>query len=412
MTKIPNLKECLITYKQYFIIMPELTLDQKQSIKQYIEDFKVFMKTEKGLTWEKERKSKLDLIKTFLIKDHVLNLTENEFGQIIKALWANEMWTNKDYLVGKLLKDNSLQKLREEFNELIYGTDTLEARYDNFRKRIKGLGPSSLTEILLFSSPTDYCIWNSKPKNVLPFLTIKLLPSRVFKYQITGRDYVKCIAVLSFFKEILDESGFTNTNFVDVDFFLAYIFYEILEKQIAPDQEEKTPELEVPIRIPEINVKKLQHFDIQGILLELGNLLGYATYVADPAKEYKNTTLGNLATLKEIPEFTYRRLLDTVKNIDVIWFDEEFPKYCFEIEHTTGVTMGLLMLYQIRKITDAKFFIIAPQDIISKFRTEISKDPFHQIKQRYTFRSYSQLVEMFEQSNKYHQLKDSFFIDN
>jgi len=145
--------------------------------------------------------------------------------------------------------------------------------------------------------------------------------------------------------------------------------------------------------------------------LELGNLLGYDTYVADPSKKYKDTTLGNLATLKEIPEFILRRLLDTVKNIDVIWFEEEFPKYCFEIEHTTGVTMGLLRLYQIRKITDAKFFIIAPQNILSKFRTEISKDPFHQMRKRFIFRSYSQLVEMFEQANKYHQLKDKFFID-
>ena len=146
-------------------------------------------------------------------------------------------------------------------------------------------------------------------------------------------------------------------------------------------------------------------------MLELGNLLGYDTYVADPSKKYKSTTLGNLATLKEIPEFTYRRLLDTVKNIDVIWFEEEFPKFCFEIEHTTGVTMGLLRLYQIRKITNAKFFIIAPQDIISKFQTEISKDPFHQIRERYIFRSYLQLVEMFEQASAYYKLKDKFFID-
>jgi len=393
--------------------MLELTYDQKQTIKEYIEEFKVFMKTEKGLEWEQDRRSKLDLIKTILSKENVLHLTENQFGRIIKALWANEMWTNKDYLVGKLLKDNSLQKLREEFNELIYGKDTLEARFDTFRKRIKGLGPSSLTEILLFTSPTDYCIWNAKPKNVLPFLKTKLLPSRVFKYQITGRDYVKCIAVLSLFKEELNEAGLINTNFVDVDFFLAFVFYEILEKQTAPNQEEKPPELYVPrIEIPEIDVKKLRHYDIQGILLELGNLLGYDTYVADRAKKYKSTTLGNLAPLKEIPEFTYRRLLDTVKNIDVIWFKEEFPKFCFEIEHTTGVTMGLLRLYQIRKITDAKFFIIAPQDIISKFKTEISKDPFHQIKERYIFRSYSQLVEIFEQANNYHQIKDKFFIDN
>jgi len=30
--------------------------------------------------------------------------------------------------------------------------------------------------------------------------------------------------------------------------------------------------------------------------------------------------------------------LDTIKHIDVIWFQDEFPVCCFEIEHTTGVT--------------------------------------------------------------------------
>ena len=226
--------------------MLELTPHQKQTIKKYIEEFKAFMKTEKALEWEQDRKTKLDLIKTKLSKEHVLNLTENDFGNIIKALWATEMWTNKDYIVGKLLKDNTLQKLREEFNELIYGNHTLEARFDSFRKRTKGLGPSSLTEILLFTSPTDYCIWNAKPKNVLPFLKIKLLPSRVFKYQITGRDYAKCIEVLSLFKEELNEAGFINANFIDVDFFLAFVFYEILEKQPMSQQEEKAIEPYIP----------------------------------------------------------------------------------------------------------------------------------------------------------------------
>ncbi|MBI5389086.1 hypothetical protein HZB01_01770 [Candidatus Woesearchaeota archaeon] len=115
--------------------------------------------------------------------------------------------------------------------------------------------------------------------------------------------------------------------------------------------------------------------------------------------------------MNEIPPFTHPRLLDTVKNIDVIWFDEEFPKFCFEVEHTTGVRDGLLRLYRVRKITDAKFFVIAPKDIISKFQTEISKDPFHQIRDRYVFRSYNELVDIFKSSFVYHKLKDIFFND-
>jgi len=388
--------------------MYELTDEQKENIRQYIGNFKEFIKTSKGLEWEKGRQYKTELIQTLLSKEHVLNLTEEEFDKVIKALWATDFWKNKDYLVRKLLKDNSLQRLREELQELIYGTEQLEKRFDRFRTNVKGLGPSSITEILLFVSPTDYCIWNDKPKNVLPFLKIRLLPEKVYKHQIDGSDYVKCIAVLSLIKNEIKNSGFETADFVDLDFFLAFMFYEVLEKQ--PKLEEKAHEYPQPAtKIPDMAIEQLGHSDIQGVLLELGNMLGYDTYVADPSKVYRGEILGNLATLKEIPQFTYQRLLDTVKNIDVIWFEEEFPKFCFEIEHTTGVTMGLLRLYQIRKITDAKFFVIAPEEIISKFQTEISKDPFHQIRERYIFRSYKQLSEVFKCALTYHEFKNKFF---
>lgn len=394
--------------------MSELTVEQQEDIKKYIEEFKGFLKTSKGLEWEQDRKNRTELIQNLLSKEHVSNLTEEEFGKIIKTLWATDIWRTKEYLVSKLLKDNSLQKLKEELKELLHGTESLQVRFDRFKSNIKGLGPSSITEILLFASPANYCIWNDKPKNVLPFLKIKLLPERVYKYQIDGNDYVKCIAVLSLIKSELVKYGFESVDFIDVDFFLAFVFYEVIEKQPKPERERKVeeeiPRIELPkLEMPDIKIEELTHSDIQGILLELGNMLGYNTYVADPSKAYKNKTLGDLATLKGIPQFTYQRLLDTVKNIDVIWFEEEFPKFCFEIEHTTGVTLGLLRLYQIRKITDAKFFVIAPEDIISKFQTEITKDPFHQIRERYIFRSYTQLLDVFKCAFVYHKLKDKFF---
>jgi hypothetical protein len=394
--------------------MFELTVKQQVSIKQYVDGFKAFVKTDKGLEWSRDRKKKTELIQKLLSKERVSGLTEEEFSNVIKSLWATDFWRNKDYLIAKLLKDNTLQKLREELKELIHGIDPLEKRFDRFKENIKGLGPSSITEILLFASPDSYCLWNDKPKNILPFLKIDLLPESVYKYQIDGKDYVKCISVLSLIRDELKKSGVENADYIDVDFYFAFIFYEVYEKMPKPEAveqiEEKVSKLHLPeIELPKIEVDKLSHSDVQGVLLELGNMLGYDTYVADPSKTYMNKPLGDSATLKEIPQFTYQRLLDTVKNIDVIWFEEEFPKFCFEIEHTTGVTLGLLRLYQIRKLTDAKFFVIAPEEIISKFQTEISKDPFHQIRERYIFRSYRQLADMFECALIYHTVKDKFF---
>ena len=166
-----------------------------------------------------------------------------------------------------------------------------------------------------------------------------------------------------------------------------------------------------PVLKPKIvDVSKLNHKDVQGILVELGNLLGYKTYVADPSKIYNDRTLAEWATLKEIPPFTYPRILNTVKQIDVIWFrneGNEFPVACFEIEHTTDVTKGLLRLYQIKGL-GSKLFIVAPNNVRSKFETEVGKTPFYEIKERYLFRSYEQLAAFFELAKEYHDLKEKF----
>ncbi len=166
-----------------------------------------------------------------------------------------------------------------------------------------------------------------------------------------------------------------------------------------------------PISKPEIiDVSRLNHTGVQGILVELGNLLGYETYVADPSKIYKNKTLAEWATLTEIPPFTYHKILNIVRQIDVIWFrneGNEFPVACFEIEHTTDVTKGLLRLYQLKGL-GSKLFIVAPKNVKTKFDTEVDKTPFHEIKERYLFRSYEELVQFFELAKRYHDLRKLF----
>ena len=113
-----------------------------------------------------------------------------------------------------------------------------------------------------------------------------------------------------------------------------------------------------------------------------------------------------------MPAFTYKRLLDTFKNVDVIWFKEGFPAYCFEVEHTTGVTSGLLRLFQISSFASASFYIVAPSNTFTKFKTEVSKDPFYKIKERYNFRSYDELIEFYTEAKVYHQLKKGFLEGN
>jgi len=180
---------------------------------------------------------------------------------------------------------------------------------------------------------------------------------------------------------------------------------EALETGIKP-----RPPLTIPPREP-IKLESISsHEEAETALLQTGNLLGFDTYTADPSKECHGVRLGDLASLKEIPPFTYERLLKTVREIDVIWFKEEFPRYCFEVEHTTGVRDGLLRLYQIREL-GTRFFIVAPQDVVVRFKTEILKDPFYKIKERYGFKTYEELLSLHNAVVRYDEEKNKFGIE-
>lgn len=389
--------------------MLRLNQVQEEKIRKYIEQFKERLEVNlSDAGWEKERRERTVLFQDLLAKDNIDNLTEEKFARIIESLWASDLWKNKRYLVGKILRENGLPKLEDELKELLYGDDPIDRRFDRFIRNIKGLGPSSVTEILVFVFPDKYCLWNDKPKNVLPLLGMKdLLPDRVYKYAINGKDYVKCTQALTLVKQELDKSGFKQVDFLDVDIFMWLLFSELVVKERRRGRRpKKKKEEEV-----KIDLSKLSHWDVMGILLDLGNLLAYDTYAADPSKksEFLNKSLRDLATLKEIPGFTFKDTLEIVRNIDVIWFKNgEYPEYCFEVEHTTNVRDGLLRLYQISPLKGVGFFVIARSNTFDRFEREVNRKPFREIKNRYTFHSYKELAVFYEEAKKYYGLKGDF----
>lgn len=187
------------------------------------------------------------------------------------------------------------------------------------------------------------------------------------------------------------------------------VILTVLPGWIGEVEEEKAAEI-VSVKPEMIDVSNLTHNDVQGILTELGNLLGYKTYVADPSRPYKGKRLKDWATLDEIPPFTYPDTLTVARNVDVIWFGADFPSYpvsCFEVEHTTNVTEGLLRLYQLKGL-GPKFFVIARSDLKRRFDSQVARSPFNEIKDRYIFRSYEQLVTLFDVAKRYHNFKKAF----
>jgi len=389
----------------------ELSAEQKSRIERYLEKFKERFRHElSDEGWAKERRNREELFEGLLGKEHIFQLTEAEFRNVLASLWANAMWGNKNYPADRVLRRATIERVRDELSLLLWGDAPIAQRYDRFRNVIKGMGPSSITEILCFVRAGDYPIWNEKPKNVLPLLGMRpLLPDKVYKYDISGDEYARCIVVLDILRREVESHGFPGVDFMDLDILMWLLFSEVVAKPPKPAPPPPPP----PIEPTKIDPRRVKHWDAVAMLAEIGNMLGHDIYVADPGRvsSLLDKRLGDLSQLTDVPPFTFAETLDTVRRIDIIWFDEEFPSYCFEVEDTTDVTRGLLRLWRLRKFLAAKFFIIGPSENQSRFESEVAGDPFRTIKDRYQFKSYVDLVRFYEEAKEYYEVSQAFLGD-
>lgn len=153
-------------------------------------------------------------------------------------------------------------------------------------------------------------------------------------------------------------------------------------------------------RIINIQVQEpetVSHADAQAKLILVGSYLGYRTYTPDRSQKSIYGMLGELCSEQSVPEeYLAKKKIDEIRNIDVIWFnDEGLPTHGFEVEHTTDVTKGLLRLYQASGLS-IKMFVIAQEETRGKFERERKKDPFRKIRDQYIFKNYQELDEFFE----------------
>ena len=153
----------------------------------------------------------------------------------------------------------------------------------------------------------------------------------------------------------------------------------------------------------------LTHSDIEAKLLLIGSYLNYRTYTPDRGKQSIYGNLGDLCSEKEVPTESIPKIsIDKVREIDVIWFDEEgYPTHAFEVEHSTDVTKGLLRLYQIHKLR-IRLYIIAEEDRRAKFDKEVNVNPFYKIKEEYIFKNYQELDEFFESVKQFTKVQEKF----
>lgn len=146
---------------------------------------------------------------------------------------------------------------------------------------------------------------------------------------------------------------------------------------------------------------RFTHTYYQGMVVEIGNYKHYNTYIPaqDKNKKFLETKLCKLATLQDIPEFTYSNLLRRAKTVDVIWFNERcMPCGFYEIEHTTDIKNSLSKFYELQDFR-ADFLIIADEKRREQFNEIISSSMYNAISKFVKFMSYDNLVKQYEKEN-------------
>lgn len=93
------------------------------------------------------------------------------------------------------------------------------------------------------------------------------------------------------------------------------------------------------------------HSYYQGLLVVIGNLRGFGTFVPnqDKNKQFVNRPLGEMRSLSELPVFSHSVLVKRSGTVDVTWFNgRQMPNSFFEVEHTTDIQNSLLKFHDLQ----------------------------------------------------------------
>ncbi len=141
------------------------------------------------------------------------------------------------------------------------------------------------------------------------------------------------------------------------------------------------------------------HGYYQGLLVEIGKFKHQITYV--PAQDKNRLFIGQkklceLTDITVIPEFTYDKLLNRARTIDVIWFNERnMPSAFYEVEHTTDIKNSLSKFYELQDFR-AGFFIVANSNRKKEFEDKLHVSMFSPIEKRVKFLEYDKVANMYE----------------
>jgi type II restriction enzyme len=230
-------------------------------------------------------------------------------------------------------------------------------------KSIKGLGPS-VSNILYFLEPTIFPPFNTKivaGYNLLNHENIRLgkwddyfkLRDGIIELNKQGGLFSKDLGALSAF--LFDIGSLQYVIPENSDQYLVAVEHHSTKKQLE--------------QLGKQQQQKDLHYRIQYMLADIGNALGYRSWIAsnDHNRTADGKRLGNISIPKLPSSITCLPEHDRkiVGLIDVLWFSPDGNPVCaFEVEKSTSIMSGMNRmddLYESLK-TDMMLYIVAPDN--------------------------------------------------
>lgn len=137
------------------------------------------------------------------------------------------------------------------------------------------------------------------------------------------------------------------------------------------------------------------HSYYQGLLVEIGNLKKYETFVPsqDKNKKFLGKTLGEVSSQENFYQFGYDHVVRKAKTVDVCWFNvRKMLSVLFEIEHSTDIQNSLLKFVELQDY-NANFFIVADKVRKEEYVGKLGLNAFVPIKSRVQFMDYDRLSD-------------------
>ncbi len=307
-----------------------------------------------------DRKSRKRWVREKFSEENIEDLGEGDIREVVRKIWAFQMWTNKDYLVDKIM-EKGIEELQESFLKAFHGHDDLERAYETLTD-IPMMGTGVVSEILTYYYPSKSAIWNRKAKDGLKLLNYSdRLSFSLSKITLPYDEFEEFIEVMGEIKDLLEENDQEVDDFLELDYFLYYVTEETsLEKEVEGTEEDRE------------EIEDFDHDQIRDTLQEIGDGLGFdvdSEYHAAPGARIdvrwstKVANLGRIAYAFEVQKSGSRDSailnLQKAKNADpslqklvLVSNDEELEKLKDEIDAVGGELSKFVSYMKVEKVLE------------------------------------------------------------